>query len=291
MEAGQHRDNRAALPFVLPFVIVYAVLFVFPTLQMVAASFTDASLTLPGKWVGGRNYSRLFEDVNFWRSLVNTGLFALFTVLPSTLLGLLVAMTVNRLDGRVQAVVMALFFLPYVLPAAVIANIWYGLLDPAGAGILAGLADAIVRRHVSVLRIPSWFLPTVALITVWWTLGFNILLFLAGLRNISPDLYEAATLDNASRWTQFRLITWPLIWPVTALVLTIQLILQLKAFDQIYLLTTSSTKTMVLVQYIYTIAFSHNESGYASTIALALFLIVTVISVLQFQLIRARGDR
>ena len=290
MDENERTENRTALPFVLPFVAVYAVLFIYPTFQMVAASFTNASLTLPGNWVALENYWRLFEDRSFWRAVINTGYFVLLTVVPSTILGLLVAMTVNRLGGRRQSFVLALFFLPYVLPASVVANIWWALFEP-GPGILSHVAEFILGRRVSVFRVAAWNLPMIAVLTVWWTIGFNVLLFLAGLRNISPDLYEAATLDNASRWTQFRLITWPLIWPVTALVVTIQLILQIKVFDQIYLLSTGTKANVVLVQYIYMMAFQQNESGYGSTIALALFIVVSIISVLQFQLLRARGAR
>jgi multiple sugar transport system permease protein len=142
-----------------------------------------------------------------------------------------------------------------------------------------------------VFRTVPLFMPGVALITVWWTNGFNVLLFLAGLRAISPDIYEAAALDNAGRWTQFRRITWPLIWPVTALVFTIQLILQLKIFDQVYLFATGGrdAPTMVLVQYIYKTAFQQNHGGMGAAIATILFALIVVFSVLQFQMLRSRG--
>ena len=109
-------------------------------------------------------------------------------------------------------------------------------------------------------------MPAVAFVTVWWLLGFNVLLFIAGLRNISSEIYEAAALDGAGRWTQFRRITWPLIWPVTVLVLTIQLILQLKIFDQVYLFANGgrTDPTMVMVQYIYKQAFQMNHGGLAA---------------------------
>ena len=116
-------------------------------------------------------------------------------------------------------------------------------------------------QHVSVFRTLPLFMPAVAFVTVWWLLGFNVLLFIAGLRNISSEIYEAAALDGAGRWTQFRRITWPLIWPVTVLVLTIQLILQLKIFDQVYLFAANvrTDATMVMVQYILKQAFQINQ--------------------------------
>ncbi len=257
--------------------------------QLIAASFTDASLTLPGEWIGLDNYTRLFADKRFFTSVINTGFFVLLTVLPSTLLGLVAAMMVNRLNGFLQATVLALFFLPYVLPAAVVANIWWGLFD--ASGVLRYPTELLTGRPASIFSVVSWFLPAVAAVTVWTTLGFNALLFLAGLKSISPEIYEAASLDNASRWRQFRSITWPLIWPVTALVLTIQLILQLKIFDVVYLLSPGPNTNVVLVQYIYTMAFQRNESGYGSTIALGLFVLVMIISVLQYQALRVRGGR
>jgi multiple sugar transport system permease protein len=136
-------------------------------------------------------------------------------------------------------------------------------------------------------------MPGVALITIWWTNGFSILLFLAGLRNIPKELYEAAQLDGATTWQMFRRITWPLIWPITVLCLTIQLILQLKIFDQVYLFARGgrTQSTMVMVQYIYESAFQRNQGGYAAAVAVMLFILVAGLSVLQFQLLRIRGQR
>ena len=120
-----------------------------------------------------------------------------------------------------------------------------------------------------------------------------MLLFIAGLRNISSEIYEAAELDGATRWQVFTRITWPLVWPITVLVATIQLILQLKIFDQIYLFGSGarSDSTLALVQLIYRSAFQKNQGGYGATVALVLFVIIVVVSVLQYQLLRARGDK
>lgn len=290
------RNRRAeilmALALVAPFVLAYGVLFIYPTIQMVQMSFTNAPLIGAGEWVGLTNYERMFEDRRFHTAFWNTGYFVLLTVVPSTLIGLGIAMMISRLKGLLQALVLALFFLPYILPVSVVYLVWGWLFD-LQFGILQNVIEPIVGNRVPPFRTVSWFMPTVAWVTIWWTMGFNILLFLAGLRTISAEVYEAALLDNASRWTQFRKITWPLIWPVTALVATIQLILQLKIFDQVYLFAQGgrTDPTMVLVQYIYVNAFQRNQGGYAATIAVALFVIVIVFSVLQFQALRARGEK
>jgi multiple sugar transport system permease protein len=146
---------------------------------------------------------------------------------------------------------------------------------------------------VNVWRTIPWVLPMVAVITIWWTNGFSILLFLAALRNIPKEVNEAAQLDGATRWQLFTRVTFPLLWPVTVLCLTIQLILQMKIFDQVYLFTQGgrTNVTMVMVQYIFDQAFVHNKGGYAATIAVAMFVIVIAFSVLNFQALRSRGAR
>jgi multiple sugar transport system permease protein len=146
---------------------------------------------------------------------------------------------------------------------------------------------------MSLTRTIPAFMPTVAFVTVWWTMGFNILLFIAGLRNVSPEIYEAAQLDSAGRWRQFTRITWPLIWPVTALVLTIQLIAQLKIFDQVYLFSVGGrpNDNVVFVYYVFQRAFQQNQGGRAAAVAVTLFVLVVVVSVLQFQLLRLADGR
>jgi multiple sugar transport system permease protein len=170
--------------------------------------------------------------------------------------------------------------------------IWRWILD-LQFGIGQFIIEPLYGERVPVFRTIPWFLPTIGVITIWWTNGFNVLLFIAGLRNISPEIYDAASIDGANRWQLFWRITWPLIWPVTALVLTIQLILQLKIFDQVYLFSTGgrADPTMVLVQYIYREAFQRNHGGYGATIATALFAIIAVLSVLQYQMLRAKADQ
>jgi multiple sugar transport system permease protein len=281
-----------ALILVAPFVAAYLVLFIWPTIQMVLLSFTDAPLIGPGNWIGLDNYFEMFDDRRFKTAVVNTGYFVLLTVIPNTLVGLLIAIGVNRLKGWQQSLVLALFFLPYILPVSVVYLMWNWMFDTQ-FGIMQGPLTLIFGKPTHVFRTTWLFMPAVALVTIWWTCGFNILLFLAGLRSISPEIYEAASLDNAGRFKQFYRITWPLIWPVTALVLTIQLILQLKIFDQVYLFVQGgrADPSMVLVQYIYNQAFQKSEGGYAATISVALFVLIIAVSVLQYTALRARGAK
>lgn len=296
LPARKKRFNRtevlAALLFVLPFVVVYAVLFIYPTLQMIWLSFHKAPLIGPGTFIGFDNYAKLFKDKLFGVALWNTVYFVILTVVPATMVALAIAIGVNRLKGWMQSLILACFFIPYILPVSVVFRVWGWMFD-SQFGILQPLIALFVGENVPVFRTLPLFMPTVAFITVWWTIGFNILLFIAGLRNISPEIYEAAALDGTSRWRQFTRITWPLIWPVTVLVLTIQLIAQFKIFDQVYLFGNGgrSDATLGLVQLIYRSAFQKNNGGYGATVAVVLFLVIVVFSVLQFQMLRARGEK
>jgi multiple sugar transport system permease protein len=290
-QGGKWSANLAALPLVAPFVLVYLALFIFPSLQMVAMSFSNSSLTLPGEWVGWDNYRRLLGDRVFWIAVRNTLLFVLMTAVPGTLIGLGLAVLVGRLNGFWRAAALAALFLPYVLPVSTITSIAWLLTSP-GFGPLG----EIYRRGGNAVAIwynvPT-FLPMVAILTIWWTAGFNVLVFLAGLKMLPQELYDAAKIDGAGRWTSFAAITWPLIWPVTVVVLTIQVITQFKVFDQVYLMTANerTEPNMVLVQYIYTIAFQRNQGGYGSAVAVGLFVIVLALSALQIQATRLRAAK
>lgn len=293
MLRSKRSEYFAASVLMTPFVVIYAVIFVYPTIKMVQLSFTNAPLIGPGEWVGLTNYVRLWSDRLFHTAIWNTAYFVVLTVIPSTLLALVAALGINRLKGWVQSLVLSAFFLPLILPVSVVVTVWAWMFDKD-----FGIAQYVIApfndgHRINIFRTIPLFMPAVAFITVWWGIGFNVLLFIAGLRNISSEIYEAAELDGASRFAQFIRITWPLIWPVTVLVFTIQLILQLKIFDQVYLLAVGgrTDATMVMVQYIYREAFQRNHGGFADAAALILFLLIVVLSVLQFQLLRARGER
>jgi multiple sugar transport system permease protein len=286
--APKKRNDRAAYFLVLPFVAVYAVLFVYPTAQMLWSSLTSQGLIVAGDFTGVQNYARLLSDPRLMKAIVNTTQFVLMTVVPGTLIGLMLALMVNRLKGVVQGVVLAVLFLPYMLPVTTVVLIWNWVIY----GPFQLVWFAVMHRPLN-LAVQSWMLlPIVAVLTIWWTAGFNVLILLGGLRSIPPDLYEAARIDGAGRRAQFSAITWPLMRPFLLLVLTIQLIWQIKVFDQVYLMAqgTRSDVSIVLVQYIYLLAFQNDKGGYAASVAVALFVVVVAISLMQAQLL-ARGRK
>lgn len=292
MIRNQRRHRLVAYSLILPFVAIFALVFAYPIVEVIRLSFTNATLIGGGEWIGLENYRELLSDRLFYTSLKNNGYFVLLTVIPTTAIALGIALMVQRLSGRLQALALALFFLPYILPVSVVTQIWAWMLD-FQFGILQPVLELIAGKPVPVFKSPYWVMPMIAVVTIWWTNGFNVLLLLAGLRNIPQDLYEASALDGATRWQQFSRVTWPLLWPVVTLVLTLQLILQLKLFDQVYLLSEGGpfNSSSVLLLMVYREAFQQNNGGYAAAISLVVFLLIVAVSVLQYQALRIRGRK
>ena len=266
-----------ALPMIAPFVLVYFMFLIYPSLRVLQLSFTNSDIGGNGKFVGVENFTRLITDPVFWNALWNTLYFIVLTVVPNTALGFVIALMVMRLRWA-QRWILAAFFMPNVLPVSVVTNLWLWLLDQN-----FGIVNYLTGQTIGWFQDPVWAMPAVAAVTLWWTVGFNVLLFMAAIQGVSQELYEAAALDGASSNQMFRFITWPLVWPVTSLVLILQLIAQFKIFDQVYLLTGGGPfdKTNVILLMLYRSAFQKQEGGYSATIGVVLLLIILLASFLQ----------
>jgi multiple sugar transport system permease protein len=270
--------------FVLPFVILYLLFLIYPAIQVCYLSLTNSDIAGQGQLTGFNNFITLFQDRDFWASVIHTAYFVLLTVVPNTVLGFIFALLVVRLR-RLRLFVLAAFFLPFVLPVSVVYDAAIWVLDTN-----FGIVNLLLGSNIAWFQDLALAMPSVASVTIWWTVGFNMLLFIAGLQNIPQEYYEAAALDGASGFRRFIHITCPLIWPVASLVLVIQLILQFKIFDQIYLLTLGGpfNSTVVVLLYMYRQAFLQGRGGYAAAIALMLVLTIIVASLVQFRLLRIR---
>jgi multiple sugar transport system permease protein len=281
------RDGLPAALLLAPFLIAFLLFFLVPAGISFWMSLTESSLTRTNAFVGLANYATLAADPAFWDSVLNTFYFALLTVLPLTALGLVMALLVERFV-RVRAWLQGVFFLPFVLPISVMTLMTDWMLQPS-----AGLVNHILGGQRPWLADPDWAMPAVAIATVWWTVGFNMLLFLAGLRNIPADQHEAAALDGARGFTLFRAITWPALRPVAATALILQLIASLKVFGQTYILTGGGpfNTTRVTLQYMVETAFTQSDAGYAAAIAMAFAAIVLLLSLLQAGIVRGLARR
>lgn len=287
-KGGQRGPLVAGLGFLAPFGVLYLLFLVGPSLYGLVMSFFHTSLVKSGLsgFAGLANYAEAFGTPEFWQSLWNTLWFTILTTPPLVILALAFALLADRLV-RGRWFFRLVFFAPYVLPSAVVALIWSWLYTPE-FGLLTSWVEALGFTAPAWLGDPNWAMLSVAIATVWWTLGFNFVLYLAGLQDIPRDLYEAAALDGATPWQQITRITIPLLGRTTTLVAVLQAIASLKVFDQIYLMTGGGPdfETRPAIQYIYDVGFTDYRVGYASAVSMVLFAVILVVSLIWFAIVR-----
>lgn len=226
-----------------------------------------------------------WNDDNFWTSLKNTLAFTLISTPILVVLGLALALVLNN-KRRGGAFYRAIFFLPYVLPVSAVTLVWSYMLNP-DRGLVAGFLHWFGMAGIPFLSDPNLALPAIVATTVWWSVGFNLVLFLAGLQDIEPSLYEAASLDGANWWNRFRHVTVPGLSHVFVLVIITQVIASFQVFGQVYIMTKGGpgTATEVLIQHIYEAGFKNYQLGYASALSVFLFVVMAAVSAIQFRLI------
>ena len=284
------RAPGAALLFLAPFLFVYTVFLVFPLFKGVWISLHDWELAGGYReYIGFLNYEDLWFDKLFWRTVRNTLLFVAMTVPTMTLLALVLALAVHG-PGRVKSVLRSVFFLSSVFSVSVVTLIWSMVLS-ADQGLFVPLWDAMGIKPINFLGHPTLSMPSIAVATLWWGVGLPMALFLAALGQIPQELYEAAELDHAPRFTVLWRITLPSIRHTVLLVVVLQIIGQFQIFGQVHLMTQGgpANRTRTMVQYIYDTGFRDWQVGYASAMAMALFVLMFGFSMLQLWLGR-KGD-
>jgi multiple sugar transport system permease protein len=291
--ARDPRGGRVGLLFTAPFFVLFVLFLFWPIVSAVRTSLLDDSLVGGSSWAGLDNYSELLGDSNFWAAMWHTALFTLLSVPPLVLLALGLALLVSRVT-RMQWLFRLAFFAPYVLPVAVVVLIWNWLYQP-GFGLINSYLTSLGLGEVNWLGQPGVAMISVVIATVWWTVGFNFVLYLAGLQEIPRELYEAAATDGATPAQQMRRITLPLLSSTTVLVTVLQVIASLKVFDQIYLMQQGQAgpqnSTRPAIQYIYESGFSQYRLGYASAMSFVFFLVVVLVGVIAARLVRRVGTR
>jgi multiple sugar transport system permease protein len=260
--------------------ILYIPFIIGPTLYALVMSFFNGSLVQSGlgEFIGFANYAEALSSSDFWSSLWHTIYFTILTTPPLVILGFVFALLADRAQ-RGRWFFRFAFFAPYVLPSAVMALIWVWIYTPA-----IGLADSFLGKlgitPPGWLGDPTWAMPSVAIATVWWTLGFNFVLYIAGLQDIPRELYEAASIDGAGPMQQITRITIPLLARTTTLVIVLQVIASLKIFDQIYIMTGGGPNfsTRPTLEYIYDASFTDLRIGYGAAVSMLFFLVVLAVS-------------
>jgi multiple sugar transport system permease protein len=275
-------QTRPALLFLAPFVVLYVLFIIGPALYGLLMSFFNTSLVKPGlgDFAGFDNYAEALGSSDFWSALWHTIWFTILTTPPLVVLALMFALLAERVR-RGRWFFRLAFFLPYILPSAVVGLIWIWMYTPV-LGLLGRTVTWFGFTAPVWLGDPNWAMVSLAITTAWWTLGFNFVLYLAGLQDIPRDLYEASSIDGAGPWQQIRRITLPLLGRTTSLVIVLQIIASLKVFDQMYLMTQGGPNfsTRSALQYIYDVGFTDFRTGYAAAASTLFFLVVLAVSAL-----------
>ena len=281
------RALPTALLFLLPTVVVLGTFNFYPAVYSLYLSFFKWNGLSPTKQpVGFSNYGQLLSSGEFWNSLRVTVLYAGGMTIAALAAGMVVAVLLNqRIAGR--AVYRVLYFLPVITPTVAAGVVWRYLFDPTQGVVNRGLAMVGIGGP-SWLTDPSWALLAVVIVGVWKRVGFNMVVYLAALQGIPQAHYEAAQLDGANPWQQFRFITLPLLAPSTFFLTVTALIDAFQVFDLVYVMTSGGPLkgTDVIGYYLYRYGFRYNELGFASAIAYVMFLLIFVVTLVQFRLNR-----
>jgi multiple sugar transport system permease protein len=264
------------------------VFYLWPIVQTAWYSLTETGPFGGSTFAGVANYVELFQDTELYLSLGNTLLYTV-VVLLGIPIAVALASLLNLPGLRLAALYRVLFFLPYVAMPTAVAMVWRVIFN-GDFGILNRALAVVGIEGPYWISTPGAATVAVAVVGLWSSLGFNMIVLAAGLKSIPPELYEAAELDGASRWRQFRSVTVPLLTPSIFFVLIITVIASFQVFDLLYAILGSSNpvlpRSMSLVYFFYREGFVANDKGYAAAIAMVIFLIIGLMTALQFRLQR-----
>jgi multiple sugar transport system permease protein len=285
--APAHRgDGRLAWILIAPAFIGFLVFFVYPTVRGIYLSFTDFKVLTPPTWIGLDNFKQMLGDDVFWNALLVTVYYVVISVVLGVGLSIITAVVLHRLTS--STVVRGLIILPFLISGVVAATVWSWMLDTQ-LGIVNLALEKVGLDNIMFLTSRGWAIPSIALISVWKGLGYTSIIIFAGLQTIPTQIYEAGRIDGASEFQMFRRLTLPLLRPVLALVIVLNVIGAFQVFDIVQVATKGgpANASNVLQMYIYSKAFGQFDFGYASAMSLALFAILIIITFLQLRMMRA----
>ncbi|CAN5632169.1 sugar ABC transporter permease [soil metagenome] len=269
--------------FVAPAVLLIGLFVVVPCLWGIGLSFTQYDAIAPARFTGVANYQRLAGDPMALLTLKKTAYYVVLTLPVGLALALAIALALHSKWFKGRGVARALYFLPNVTSLAAVAFVWQWLLNPEYGLFNAGLRS-VGLPHLGWLSDPNLAMPSVAGVGVWQGLGFTILIYLSGLRGIPEEVYEAAKLDGAGAWPTFANVTWPLLTPTTMFLTIMGVIGGFQVFQSVYIMTGGGPldATRVYLFYLWQSAFQNLEMGYASSMAVLLFIIVMILTAIQW---------
>ncbi|MGV8912064.1 MAG: carbohydrate ABC transporter permease [Rhodoglobus sp.] len=284
--ALRNSDGPTAALYLLPAVIGFSVFYAWPLLGGIGISFTDWNLLSEAHYVGLDNYSRMLGDPLFWNSLRVTLIYVVVNISTQMFFALVIAGLMQKL--RLSVVSRSAILVPWLVPNVTVAIVTLFMLDP-NVGFVNEMIEIVGGRTQSFYGNSDLAIFTIALVNTWRNMGYTALLFYAGMQTISPNIYEAASLDGSTGFRTFWSVTFPLLRPITAMVLVVSLIGSFQIFDTVAVATSGGpgNATRVIYYYIYQKAFEQFDMGYAATMGVALFAIIFVFSLIQLRVMRA----
>lgn len=274
---------------VAPAITVFVLFFIYPIFYMIFLSFHSWNFISPTKdFVGIQNFVELFQSSEFLQVILNSLLYTILTVSITLGIAILLALWLNK-SGIIYGFVQGAIFSPYIISLVSVSMLWMWLLDPQ-YGLLNWVLSLFKLPQLEWLAHPSTALLSLVLVAVWKGVGFNTLVFIAGLQSIPKDIYEAAELDQSSRWRTFVKLTLPMLSPTLFFLLIINMIGSFQVFETIAIMTSGGpiNSTNTLVYYIYENGFRFFKIGYASAAGVMLLIIVSVLTMIYFKLLSKR---
>lgn len=271
--------------FLAPALILIAVFILYPIIAVVYYSFTDYSIVTPPVWVGLRNFQQLWHDDVFWQALKNSFIYLLVT--PTLIfLCIILAIIVNRKLPGINAF-RALYYIPVISGSVAVGISWRLMLDTNGLLNALLLSVGFIKEPIQWLAEPAYSLPIAMLLTTWMGLGYYMMVFLAGLQNISEELYDAAVIDGCNNWQKHWFVSLPGLRPQITFVAVISSLAALEVFNEVFILYGSLggilNSAVTMVFYLWRQAFKLHHAGMASAIAMVLLVITLVFSIINIR--------
>jgi len=290
-------EQKWSFLFIAPAVILFAVFVLGPLVASFYWSFTEYNGIHAPKWVGLDNYRNIFtNDPRFWKSIRNTVFYTVCVIPAGVVLSLLLAMALDQ-KIRFKNFFRAVYFIPAITSVIAISVIWKWMFAGEKYGLINHFLILMGFKPVDWLMSPTWTMPAIIVMSIWAGIGYNMIIFLAGLQTIPSAVYEAADIDGGNMWDKFWHITLPLLKPAMVFVVVMGFITSFQVFERIYIMTESEfgiggvlDSALTVVAYLYDMGFRKFQMGYAAALGYIIFAVVFIVTLINIKLIKTRVE-
>lgn len=290
-------EQKWSYLFIAPAVLLFFIFVVGPLIASLYWSFTEYNGIHAPRWVGLGNYKNIFfNDPRFWKSVRNTIFYTAGVIPPGVVLSLMLAIAVDQ-QIRFKNFFRVIYFIPSVTSVIALSVIWKWLFAGGKYGLINYFLMLIALKPVDWLMSPAWTLPAIMIMSIWAGIGYNMILFLAGLQTIPTTVYEAADIDGANMWDKFWHITLPLLKPTMVFVIIMGFIASFQVFERIYIMTETEfgiggvlDSALTVVAYLYDMGFRKFQMGYASALGYIVFIVIFVVTVINLKFVKSKVE-